>query len=85
MTTICEAIPTTLAAYRPGQHVRVESVNTDPRFSSRLSALGVLPGLTLEIVRVAPMGDPITIRFNGQEVALRRTHAKALHVSPLSL
>jgi ferrous iron transport protein A len=48
--------------------------------AQRLMALGFLPGLDLQVVAVAPFGDPITVEMQGRRVSLRRAEASAVQV-----
>ena len=38
-------------------------------------AMGLLPGAHVSVVRVAPLGDPITIESGGSQLSLRRHDA----------
>ncbi|MDK2125662.1 FeoA family protein [Parachitinimonas caeni] len=46
----------------------------------RLLAIGFLPGTHVEVLRRAPLGDPIEVAVRGTTFALRREEAAALHV-----
>lgn len=48
--------------------------------AGRLAALGFLPGNRVRISRIAPLGDPISIEMNGQEISLRRAEASEIEV-----
>ncbi|MBO2445231.1 ferrous iron transport protein A [Actinomadura nitritigenes] len=41
----------------------------------RLAALGFTPGTVVEVVRRAPLGDPVIYRLKDYEVCLRRAEA----------
>ena len=41
----------------------------------RLREMGMLPGITLTLIRTAPMGDPIEIKMRGYNLTLRKTEA----------
>ncbi|MFD2112274.1 FeoA family protein [Thiorhodococcus fuscus] len=47
-------------------------------YRRKLLSMGITPGVTLEVVRVAPLGDPLEIRVRGTSVSLRRTEAGVL-------
>jgi Fe2+ transport system protein FeoA len=42
--------------------------------------MGLVPGVTVTVVRIAPFGDPIQIRLRGYDLALRRTEAAGVMV-----
>lgn len=41
----------------------------------RLREMGLLPGTTVQLIRTAPMGDPIEIKVRGYHLTLRKTEA----------
>jgi len=45
--------------------------------------MGLLPGTTIEIVRFAPMGDPIELKIRGYHLSLRKEEAKGILVEAL--
>ena len=49
----------------------------------RLMELGFVPGTLLEIVRRAPLGDPVEIELRGYRVCLRRNELAGLCAVPL--
>ena len=49
----------------------------------RLLEMGVLPGTLVELVRFAPLGDPVEIKLRGYHLTLRRQEADLILVSPL--
>ena len=46
-------------------------------------AMGLLPGAEFEVIRVAPLGDPIEIRVNQFSLTLRGKEAAYLDVESL--
>ncbi len=49
----------------------------------RIEEMGVTPGETVEIVRYAPLGDPIEIKIRGYLLSLRKDEAELIEVTPL--
>lgn len=49
-------------------------------YRKKLLSMGLTPGAEFEVVRVAPMGDPVEIRVRGTSVSLRKSEAEALQV-----
>ena len=64
-----------------GQEVRVTSVKGEGRMARRLMEMGVIPGISLKIVKKAPFGDPIEVRLRGYSLAMRANEANAIEVS----
>lgn len=50
----------------------------------RFLVLGLLPGTMLEVLRRAPLGDPMQVCVRHTSIALRRDEAAALSVRVLS-
>jgi ferrous iron transport protein A len=42
--------------------------------------MGLLPGTSVQVVQVAPLGDPVEIEFNGMRLSLRKADAAAVEV-----
>ena len=67
-----------------GNKGRVKSMNTStPEYRRRLLMLGVTPGSTLEVIRVAPLGDPIELRIRGCLITVRKDEAEILDIEPI--
>ena len=47
-------------------------------YRKRLLALGVTPGVTFTVTRVAPLGDPIELRLRGAAISVRKNEAHIL-------
>ena len=60
--------------------VVVEIASEPPELKSRLYALGIIPGSSLEILRFAPLGDPMQVKIGGSFVSIRRTEANIITV-----
>ncbi len=57
-----------------GKVCRIESADSD--LKRRLLEMGFCNGATVEVVRRAPMGDPIEFRLRGYSLSLRQEQAK---------
>jgi len=44
--------------------------------------LGIVPGTEIEIVRLAPLGDPVELRVREIHLSIRRTEAAHILVEP---
>ena len=74
---------TTLAQLRGGQRAVICDVRGDiePACARRMVDLGFAPGAEVEMLRRAPMADPVMFRIGGCEIALRREQARCIHVA----
>ena len=69
----------TLSILRPGERAVIKHLSTSaPRLRQRLLELGMTKGTMVELVRVAPMGDPLEIKISGYRLSLRKTEAEAI-------
>lgn len=50
----------------------ITKAEPDCNMCRRLMELGLVPGTKVEIIKVAPFGDPVEIRFRGGEFCLRK-------------
>lgn len=50
---------------------RVIEIKLDEKLARRLQELGIVKGGRVHMVRRAPLGDPIHICINGQNISLR--------------
>ena len=69
-----------LSELKPGDRTRVVSVDGEGDAVRRLMDLGLIRGTAVEVVRMAPLGDPIEVRIRGFMLSLRRTEADHITV-----
>ena len=69
-----------LAELRPGDRARVVGVAGDAEAARRLMDLGLIRGTTLEVIRTAPLGDPMEVKLRGYMLTLRRSEAEHITV-----
>ena len=76
---------THLGNLAPGQKAVVRALTQAAApFRRKLLAMGLTPGCTLEVVRVAPLGDPLELSLRGFSLCLRRAEAAAIEVEVLA-
>ena len=71
----------TLSNLPVGSEARVVSVNATNGIARRIMEMGVVPGVTVSVIKAAPFGDPIEVRVRGYSLAMRKTEADAIEVS----
>ena len=64
----------------PGEKGIIKEINSGGLVKQRLMDMGIIHGATVEMVRPAPLGDPIQIRVFNSLLALRRDEAELLVV-----
>jgi ferrous iron transport protein A len=72
-----------LVEARIGQRLTVEQVGGERAFRRRLMELGLVPGTRVEVVGVAPLGDPLKLSVRGCALSIRRMEASAIVVSAI--
>lgn len=72
---------TTLSQAKRGDRCVVLQIAPEPsELKSRLYALGVIPGSAIEILRFAPLGDPMQVKVGGSFLSIRRSEAEIIQV-----
>lgn len=69
-----------LSELAPGGGGRVARVGGDAEAARRLMEMGVVRGAGVEVVRSAPLGDPVEVRIRGYRLTLRRAEAEHIEV-----
>lgn len=72
---------TTLANLSAGEEARVLSIAENGAISKRLMEMGVIPGVSIRVIKNAPFGCPMEIRIRGYHLALRRSEAQTIEIS----
>ena len=72
-----------LSDLKPGQHARIEAIGGEPALVQRLYEFGLLEGEEVEMVAVAPLGDPVEIRIGQTRLSLRLREAAGVSISLL--
>ena len=73
----------TLKEVQPGQQARVDKVGGDGQLRQHFLDMGVIPGVTVTVTKLAPMGDPMEIRLHGYELTLRLDDADKIEITQL--
>jgi Fe2+ transport system protein FeoA len=63
-----------------GTTATVAEINLPPTSRPRLMEMGLLVGTKVELVRFAPMGDPVEIKVRGYNLTLRKHEAEQILV-----
>jgi len=70
----------TLDELQPGARCTLTDITADGALGQRLMDLGFYPGAEIEIVRNAPLVDPVELHLDGYHVSIRHSEAKHLMV-----
>ena len=69
-----------LSEVKPGQVVEVVSIAGQSSFRRRLMELGLVPGTRVELLRDAPLGDPVELLLRGASLSIRKAEAGVIRV-----
>lgn len=72
----------TLASLPVGGAAVVSEIRVPAESRPRLMEMGLLVGTPVELVRFAPLGDPVEIKVRGYHLTLRKHEAEQILVRP---
>ena len=70
---------TTIHSLRKGDKAIIKDFDIDA-VPLKLLEMGCLPGNLVELLQIAPFGDPLYLNINGSHVAIRVETAKEIEV-----
>lgn len=70
----------TLKQVKTGDTVTVVKLHGEGAVKRRIMDMGITKGVTIEIRKVAPLGDPIEVNVRGYELSLRKSDAEMIEV-----
>ena len=73
-----ETLP--LTSLEVGNTATVAEIKLPPERRGRVLEMGLLVGTGIELVRFAPLGDPVEIRVRGYNLSLRKQDAELILV-----
>ncbi len=71
-----------LTSLEAGGTGTVAEILVAPENRGRLLEMGLLGGTPVQLVRFAPMGDPVEIKVRGYHLTLRKQEAEQILVTP---
>ncbi len=71
-----------LRELKPGQSGVVTAVGGQGALRQHFLDMGVIPGATVTVTKLAPMGDPMELRIRGYELTLRLSDAEKIDITP---
>ena len=67
-----------------GSSAMITEVNADGALRQHLLDMGMIPGVKVTAVKLAPMGDPLEVRIHNYELTLRMADAGNIGIEPVS-
>lgn len=72
---------TTLTDLQIGEKATITGYEkAEKNLRKKLLAMGLTKGVEIEVIRIAPLGDPVEIEVRGFQLSLRKDEAKVLIV-----
>ena len=71
-----------LTSLQAGGADTVCEIKVPPEHRGRILEMGLLVGTPVELVRFAPLGDPVEIKVRGYHLTLRKHEADQIWVRP---
>ena len=75
----------TLNDVKPGCSCTIEHLECKGEIRRRIMDMGITKGVSVKVLKEAPLGDPIEIDLRGYQLSLRRADAANIEVSPACL
>jgi len=69
-----------LSELKPKERGTIVKVGGGGPVHRRILDMGVVPGTEVEVVRVAPLGDPVELLIRGYHLSLRKEEAREILV-----
>ena len=69
-----------LSGLLPGQRGRVVAIQIADSKKGRIIEMGLTIGVTVEVVRFAPLGDPMELKVRGANISIRKADASEVRV-----
>ena len=60
---------------------KVIAVRGNNAITKRLMEMGVVPGVSVRVIKSAPFGDPLEVRVRGYHLAMRKNEADNIEVT----
>ena len=63
-----------------GETAKVTGISGSSQITKRLMEMGVVPGVSVRMIKAAPFGDPLEISLRGYHLAMRKSEADQIEV-----
>ena len=70
----------TLKDVKPGHTCKVVNIGGNNILKNRLLCMGVTPGATIEVIKVAPLGDPMELKIRQYNLSIRMKEASSIFI-----
>ena len=70
----------TLRDLKVGQSGNILRNGTSGALKQRFMDMGITKGVTVKVIKIAPLGDPIEIEIRGYHLSIRKDDAKEIEL-----
>jgi ferrous iron transport protein A len=74
---------TSLANLKPGQKATITAIDGQDALSQRLMEMGLIPGQEVQLLGIAPWGDPLEIWLQSYRLSVRKAEARRVLVQDI--
>lgn len=72
-----------LSEMKPGEKGQITKIVVSGNAGKRLLEMGFTKGSVIELVKIAPLGDPIDVKIKGYHLTLRKKEAEGVYVEKI--
>ena len=69
-----------LDTFQAGKNVKIVKIHTEGKLMHKLLDMGFVPSSVIEVVRVAPLNDPMELKIHNYHISLRKSEAHLIEV-----
>lgn len=69
-----------LSDLQPGQRGIIRNIFGNGSLHQRLREMGMMEGFPVELIRFAPLGDPLLVSIQGYQLSLRKAEASLVEI-----
>ena len=73
----------TLKESKVGKSAVIKSVGSHGALRQHFLDMGMIPGVEITVIKLAPMGDPMEVQIHGYELTLRLEEANQIEIDPI--
>ena len=66
-----------------GTSIKIINVNTTGKLKQKLLDMGFINGATIEVIREAPLYDPMELKIHNYNISLRKSEASLIEVEKI--
>ena len=73
----------TLKQIKPGQTAKVLGIKGEGPLKRRIMEMGITKGVEIQVLKAAPLGDPLEVSVRGYNLSLRKADAENIEVEKI--